>query len=210
MKKCIALVLSLGLSLSLMACGSIESQGGTGNEQTTTAEQQESEAGTAETTTAEITEATEADDSSDRTESDALEPDSQEETQGETVAGNKALEENQIRIIVGDNSFIVRLEDNESAAALRELLKDGDKTISASNYGGFEKVCQLGQTLPSNDVQTTTAAGDVMLYSSNQIVIFYDSNSWAYTRLGKVEDLTAEDLEEILSGPETEITLSIQ
>ena len=139
MKKCIALVLSLGLSLGLMACGSIEGQGGAGNEQTTTAEQQESK---------------------------ALEPDSQEETQGETMAVSKALEENQIRIIVGDDSFIVKLEDNESAAALRELLEDGDKTISASNYGGFEKVCQLGQTLPSNDVQTTTAAGDVMLYAT--------------------------------------------
>ena len=130
--------------------------------------------------------------------------------QEETMAGNKALEENQIRITVGERSFVVRLEDNESAAALREFLEDGDKTIPASNYGGFEKVCQLGQTLPSNDVQTTTAAGDVMLYSSNQIVIFYASNSWAYTRLGKAEDLTAKDLEEILSGPETEITLSIQ
>ena len=123
---------------------------------------------------------------------------------------DKTLEENRIRIIVGDHSFIVRLEDNESAKALRKLLEDGDRTIPASNYGGFEKVCRLGTSLPSNDVQTRTAAGDVMLYSSNQIVIFYDSNSWAYTRLGKVEDLTAKELEEILSGPETEITLSVK
>ena len=190
MKKCIAVLLLLGLSLGLMACGSIESRGSTGNEQTTTAEQQESE-----TAKAEI---------SNRI--DAPAPGSQEET----MAADKTLEENQIRIIVGENSFIVRLEDNESAAALRELLKDGDKTISASNYGGFEKVCRLGATLPSNDVQTRTSAGDVMLYSGNQIVIFYDSNSWAYTRLGKVEDLTAKDLKEILSGQETEITLSLK
>ena len=127
----------------------------------------------------------------------------------DSMAAKSALEENEIRVIVGKNSFVVRLEDNESAAALRELLKDGDKTIPASNYGGFEKVCRLGTTLPSNDVQTRTSAGDVMLYSSSQIVIFYDSNSWAYTRLGKVEGLTAKELEKILSGSETEITLSL-
>ena len=123
---------------------------------------------------------------------------------------NSALDEDQIRITVGEQSFIVRLEDNESAAALRELLISGDRTISASNYGGFEKACQLGMSLPRNDDQTTTSAGDVMLYSGNQIVIFYGSNSWAYTRLGKVEDLTADELEQILSGSETEITLSIK
>ena len=132
------------------------------------------------------------------------------EDQEGNMKADKKLEEDQIRIIVGENSFIVRLEDNESAAALRGLLEDADKTIPASNYGGFEKVCQLGTTLPGNDVQTSTSAGDVMLYSSNQIVIFYDSNSWAYTRLGKVEDLTAKELEEILSGPETQITLSLK
>jgi hypothetical protein len=128
---------------------------------------------------------------------------------GDTMRKEEALREDQIRITVGANSFLVTLEDNESAAALRELLCGGDLTIPASNYGGFEKVCQLGTRLPSNDRQTTTQAGDVMLYSSNQLVIFYGSNTWAYTRLGKVEALTAGELEEILSGPETEITLSI-
>ena len=129
---------------------------------------------------------------------------------GDTMRKEEALREDQIRITVGENSFLVTLEDNESAAALRKLLCGGDLTIPASNYGGFEKVCQLGTRLPSNDRQTTTQAGDVMLYSSNQLVIFYGSNTWAYTRLGKVEALTAGELEEILSGPETEITMSIQ
>ena len=126
------------------------------------------------------------------------------------MAKESELEENQIRILVGERSFVVRLEENESAAALLALLEEGDQTIPASNYGGFEKVCPLGTTLPANDVQTRTSAGDVMLYSSNQIVIFYASNSWAYTRLGKVEGVSAEELKEILSGPETEITLSLK
>ncbi|MBQ6215114.1 MAG: hypothetical protein IJJ67_06825 [Oscillospiraceae bacterium] len=122
----------------------------------------------------------------------------------ETLSGNE------IRVTVGTGSFIVKLDENRSAAALKELLAEGDITVSASNYGGFEKVCALGTTLPSNDVQTTTSAGDVMLYSGNQIVIFYGANSWAYTRLGRVEGLSAEDLKSILSGPETEITLSMK
>ena len=122
---------------------------------------------------------------------------------------DNVLSQNEIRVTVGDNSFVIMLEDNESANALRDFLLDGDKTISASNYGGFEKVCQLGTSLPSNDKQTTTEAGDVMLYNGNQIVIFYGSNSWAYTRLGKVEGLSADELDNILSGPETELTLSL-
>ncbi len=128
----------------------------------------------------------------------------------ETDMKTEILSENEIRITVGTGSFIVKLDENSSAAALRELLAEGDMTISASNYGGFEKVCALGTTLPSNDVQTTTSAGDVMLYSGNQIVIFYGANSWAYTRLGRVEGLSTEELESILSGPETEITLSLK
>ena len=134
----------------------------------------------------------------------------EEEKTKETDMKTEILSENEIRITVGTGSFIVKLDENSSAAALRELLAEGDRTISASNYGGFEKVCALGTTLPSNDVQTTTSAGDVMLYSGNQIVIFYGANSWAYTRLGRVEGLSAEDLKSILSGPETEITLGLK
>lgn len=120
------------------------------------------------------------------------------------------LADNQIRVTVGSRSFIVNLEDNETAKALRKMLADEDLTISASNYGGFEKVCQLGKTLPRNDKQITTEAGDVMLYSGNQIVFFYGANSWSYTKIGKVEATSIEELESVLSGSETEVILSIK
>ena len=120
------------------------------------------------------------------------------------------LADNQIRVTVGSSSFIVNLEDNETAKALREMITDEDLTISASNYGGFEKVCQLGKTLPRNDKQITTEAGDVMLYSGNQIVFFYGANSWSYTKIGKVEASSIEELESVLSGSETEVILSIK
>ena len=120
------------------------------------------------------------------------------------------LADNQIRVTVGSSSFIVNLEDNETAKALREMITDEDLTISASNYGGFEKVCQLGKTLPRNDNQITTEAGDVMLYSGNQIVFFYGANSWSYTKIGKVEATSVEELESVLSGSETEVILSLK
>ena len=120
------------------------------------------------------------------------------------------LADNQIRVTVGSSSFIVNLEDNETAKALREMITDEDLTISASNYGGFEKVCQLGKTLPRNDEQITTEAGDVMLYSGNKIVFFYGANSWSYTKIGKVEASSIEELESVLSGSETEVILSIK
>ena len=115
-----------------------------------------------------------------------------------------------IKFTVGSNSFFATLEDNASANELRELLQNGPVTMSASNYGGFEKVCSLGSRLTSNDVQTATQAGDIMLYSSNQIVIFYGSNSWAYTRLAKVVDEDIPNLQDILSGSETEVVIELE
>ncbi len=120
------------------------------------------------------------------------------------------METNQIYIKIGKSILTAVLEENESAEALKELLADGAMTISASNYGGFEKVCSLGKKLPSNDRQTTTHAGDICLYNSSQIIIFYGSNSWAYTRLGKVFDVEESELEKVLSGEETEITISLE
>ncbi len=140
---------------------------------------------------------------------------SQEKKSGCGVNNTEGTEEdevktNQIYLKVGENMLTAVLEENESAEALRELLEDGALTISASNYGGFEKVCSLGRKLPSNDRQTTTHAGDICLYNGSQIVIFYGSNSWAYTRLGKVSGVDESELEKVLSGEETEITLSIE
>lgn len=107
---------------------------------------------------------------------------------------------NQLEIQLGDNSFLVTLEESETTKALIAWLGEG-KSVSSSNYGGFEKILSLGISLPTNNKQTTTAYGDVMLYNGNQIVIFYESNSWSYTRLGKVT--SESDLASILSGRET-------
>lgn len=76
-----------------------------------------------------------------------------------------------------------------------------------SDYAGFEKVGSLGRSLPTSNSQTTTQSGDIVLYNGDQIVIFYASNSWSYTRLGKIDDLTG--WEEALGSNDVIVTFSI-
>ena len=108
---------------------------------------------------------------------------------------------------IGEVDVPVIWENNQSVAALQELLP---LTIQMSMYGGFEQVGPIGQRLPSNDIQTATTSGDIMLYSSNQLVVFYGSNSWAYTRLGKITAKTPEEMRELLSNGDVTITLTME
>ena len=110
---------------------------------------------------------------------------------------------------INDTPVTVAWEDNESVSALKELAAN-DLTIQMSMYGGFEQVGSIGQRLPSSDVQTSTSSGDIVLYSSNQLVVFYGSNSWAYTRLGHITDKTPEEMRTLLSNGDVTITLSVQ
>ena len=103
----------------------------------------------------------------------------------------------------------ILVADNSSADAFIDLLKTGDVTIDMHDYGGFEKVGPLGATLPRNDEQITTEPGDVILYQGNQVTIYYDVNSWSFTRLGKVQGLSQTELKEILGAGNTTITFSL-
>ena len=91
---------------------------------------------------------------------------------------------------VGGKHFTATLEDNKAADTLVEMMQEDPVTVQMSDYGGFEKVGDLGTELPTSNRQTTTQAGDIVLYQGNQIVIFYGSNYWSYTRLGRIDDLT--------------------
>ncbi len=111
---------------------------------------------------------------------------------------------------IGDTKVNVDWEDNQAVAALRDMAREGDVTIQMSMYGGFEQVGSLGQNLPRDDKQTTTTSGDIVLYSGNQMVVFYGSNSWSYTRLGQISDKNAEDITDLLSHGDVTITISIE
>ena len=103
----------------------------------------------------------------------------------------------------------IRPAANSSADAFLKLLEDGDVTVDMHDYGGFEKVGPLGTALPRNDGQITTEPGDVILYQGDQITIYYDVNSWSFTRLGKVEGLSQAQLKEILGDGNAEVTFSL-
>lgn len=111
---------------------------------------------------------------------------------------------------IGDKNVAVDWEENESVAALRELVSEKPLTIQMPMYGGFEQVGPLGTSLPRNDVQTTTSAGDIVLYSGNQIVVFYGSNSWAYTRLGHITGKDAAEMTDLLGNGNVTITISLE
>ena len=113
-------------------------------------------------------------------------------------------------LMINGVAVSVEWEDNESVKALKNLVSKEQLSIQMSMYGSFEQVGSIGTSLPRNDVQTTTEAGDIVLYSGNQIVIFYGSNSWSYTRLGKIQNVSEEELSSLLGMSDVTITISIE
>ena len=140
------------------------------------------------------------------------------ETQvGAEPAGQESAEQNdkeetamdrKMTVEVGGSQFTATLEDNEAVDALVQMMEENPVTIQMSDYAGFEKVGSLGASLPTSNSQTTTQAGDIVLYQGNQIVIFYGSNSWSYTRLGRIDDLTG--WESALGNGDVTVTFSLE
>ena len=95
-----------------------------------------------------------------------------------------------MNVQVGDYTFTATLENNAAVEEFVEMMKEGPVTISMGDYSGFEKVGSLGRSLTTSNSQTTTDAGDIVLYNGNNIVMFYGTNSWSYTRIGRIDDLT--------------------
>lgn len=119
---------------------------------------------------------------------------------------SREMETNMI-VTVGEYRFEVILEDNATTAELIKILEDGPIVIDMKDYSGFEKVGPLDRSLTRSDKQTTTHSGDIVLYNGNNIVIFYGSNSWSYTRIGRVEDLS--DWEKALGSGDVTVEFSV-
>ena len=120
------------------------------------------------------------------------------------------METKTIKLKVDDTVFTATLADNSSAKALLELLAEGDITIQMEDYANMEKVGSLGKSLPRNDRPTITAPGDLILYQGHNLVIYYDKNSWNFTRLGKIEGVSGKDLLAILGQGDVTVTLSVK
>ena len=115
----------------------------------------------------------------------------------------------EIKITVSGKSLPLNIEDNVATKALVAALREASITYEAHDYGGFEKVGGIGRTLPSGDSQITTQPGDVILYASDQIVLFYGSNSWSYTRIGKIQYGTLDELKTFLQAGKGNISVTL-
>ena len=140
----------------------------------------------------------------------ALPETNQNEEEGSEIHDTQeSTEDNTMNVIAGDTTFTATLADNSSAQALVELLQEGPLTIEMSDYGNMEKVGPIGQTLPANNEQITTEPGDIILYQSNSLVIYYDTNSWNFTRIGKINDVTREELLDALGSGNVSVTFAL-
>ena len=125
----------------------------------------------------------------------------------ETETEIEETSEQSIVFKINDSIVDVFWMDNDSVEALRKLAKDG-LTIKMSIYGDFEQVGSLGTTIPSNDERITTMPGDICLYQSNQIVVFYGSNTWEYTKLGHIS-MGKLELIDLLGDSDVTVTISL-
>ena len=132
------------------------------------------------------------------------------EISNNTIIENKVDESmNTVYIKINNNVLNIELEDNSATIELKERLKNGDIILITHDYGGFEKVGDLGFSLPREDTNITTSAGDIVLYQGNQISLFYNSNSWNYTRLGEIQNVSSGELKNILGNGDVTLTFTL-
>ena len=115
-------------------------------------------------------------------------------------------------VMINGNKLEVTLTKNSSVDALVDILRQGDIIYTADDYGGFEKVGNIGHTLPRNDTQINTEAGDVILYQGTQLCLYYGNNSWSFTRIGKINGYSTNELRTLLGAGNgsTEVRLSLK
>lgn len=116
---------------------------------------------------------------------------------------------NTLNLKIGEKTLTATLVENSSTQALRAMLEEGPITIDMRDYGNMEKVGSFGTSLPTNNQQIRTEAGDLILYQGNAFVIYYEPNAWNFTRLGKINDVTKKELKEVLGSGSVSVTLSL-
>ena len=133
-------------------------------------------------------------------------------SKNEVYAQTTSQNMTEINITIDGKTMPIQLVDNAATQKLVTLLQDSPITYDADDYGGFEKVGALGYSLPTSNSQLTTEAGDVILYNGNQIVLFYGSNSWSYTRLGRISYSSLSELKTFLKAGQgcVSVTLSVK
>ena len=125
------------------------------------------------------------------------------------VSGDDSIDDS-VKVKINDNVFDVKLENNSATQEFIKELKKGNVTVNASEYGGFEKVGNLGFSLPTSDENIGTAPGDIVLYQGDKISLFYGSHSWSYTKLGKIDNVDSNKLKEVLGSGDVKLEFSLK
>ncbi|MBE6512271.1 MAG: hypothetical protein E7Z75_03835 [Methanobrevibacter olleyae] len=115
-----------------------------------------------------------------------------------------------VKVRINDEVFNVVLENNSATEELIKALEKGNVTVNATEYGGFEKVGELGFSLPSYDENINTEPGDIVLYQQDKISLFYGSHSWSYTKLGKIDNISSNELKEVLGPDNVTLVFSLE
>ena len=129
------------------------------------------------------------------------------EEEKEQVIDNNTNEERYLKITVNNEELIVKLENNDASNELYNYLNNESVTVNAHKYGNFEAVGALPFSLTTSGQEYKTKPGDVMLYQGNQITIFFDSNTWSYTKLGSVTNKSKEELKNILNKEDVQLII---
>ena len=115
-----------------------------------------------------------------------------------------------VKVQINEDIFDVELENNSAAQELIKELEKGNITVNATEYGGFEKVGELGFSLPTSDENINTEPGDIVLYQGDKISLFYGSHSWSYTKLGKIDNISSNELKEVLGPGNVTLVFSLE
>ena len=127
----------------------------------------------------------------------------------EETATDDGAESGQLLLEVNGETLEIEAEDNTSVDTLKELIGEDGLELALAEYGGFEKVGPLPESLPTSDEQMDVAAGDIVLYQGNQVSLLYGENAWSYTKLGHVKGMSGEELHELLGDGDVEVTLKL-
>lgn len=125
-------------------------------------------------------------------------------------ASNKGDIPMKMKLKIGSSIFTASLENNSSVKALKELLNNKSLTLQMKDYAGMEKTAELSKTLPQNNIRMNTQAGDIILYQGRTFVIYYDTNLWSLTPIGKIENLDIKKLRQALGKGDVVVTISIE
>ena len=139
-----------------------------------------------------------------------IEDNKNEENNKQKEVEKMTEETKEIVIEINGSELIVKLENNSSSEALYNKILEDEIVVAAHDYGNFEKVGELGFTLPTNDQRITTKPGDLILYQGNQITLYYDINTYTFTKLGEVTNVGGEELKNILGTGNVKMVFKVK